>query len=262
MSELSHTRTFRALSLDFWFTSLLHNAAENDSWKAARSNVLARLLLPQDRESFESHEIDAAVSRVDAELSHPGHPAEVCVDPGIRVAAYAMALNATLTAPPEAAAQAFSDAGLRERPPRINPELNRLLGPLTKKGIPVIAVTNTSRRGSTWRDFFDSQSFGPFREIVTSCEVGSAKPDPEIFRDAARRLDIPLESILHVGDRWEDDVVGALAAGCGAALYRGLWNVYPKGMYPETDLRIAEGTDVLCIDHLEDLLDLDIWTAD
>ena len=258
---MSQTRAFRVLSLDLWFTAILHNPGEDVTWEADRRRVLARFLRPQGRKRFGPGEIEAAVSKVDA-VRFPGQWAGVYVDPGARVMAYAKALNATLAVSLEEAAQAFSDAGLREHPPRVNPELNRLLGPLAKKGIPVIAVTNTARRGSTWRDFFDSQSVGPFREIVTSCEVGSAKPDPGIFREAARHLAVPVESILHVGDRWELDVEGALAAGCGAALYRGLWNRYPKGMYPEDDPKMAEGTDVLCIDHLEDLLDMDIWKVD
>ncbi len=66
--------------------------------------------------------------------------------------------------------------------------------------------------------------------MIASCEVGRAKPKPEKFLEASRRLGIPLDEILHVGDRWELDEDGALRSGCGAVLYRGLWSHYPKGM--------------------------------
>lgn len=42
---------------------------------------------------------------------------------------------------------------------------------------------------------------------------GVAKPDPEIFRRAARRLGLPAGRILYVGDNYHDDAPGALAAG-------------------------------------------------
>ena len=49
--------------------------------------------------------------------------------------------------------------------------------------------------------------------LVTSEEVGSAKPDPRIFRAALVRADTAAADAVMIGDRWESDVVGALAAG-------------------------------------------------
>ncbi len=54
---------------------------------------------------------------------------------------------------------------------------------------------------------------GAFRHVLASAEVGSAKPDPGIFAEAARRLGVPSERILHVGDTYTDDVEGGTAAG-------------------------------------------------
>ncbi|MGD0273898.1 MAG: HAD-IA family hydrolase [Gaiellaceae bacterium] len=48
--------------------------------------------------------------------------------------------------------------------------------------------------------------------VVTSAEVGAAKPDPRIFRYAIERLAATPERALHVGDE-ESDRAGALAAG-------------------------------------------------
>jgi putative hydrolase of the HAD superfamily len=39
-----------------------------------------------------------------------------------------------------------------------------------------------------------------FDPIIVSCEVGTAKPDPAIFRFAAEALDLSPDRILHVGD--------------------------------------------------------------
>ncbi|MEI6859107.1 MAG: HAD-IA family hydrolase [Shewanella sp.] len=43
------------------------------------------------------------------------------------------------------------------------------------------------------------------------------KPYPDMFYLASRRLDIPLHSILHVGDSHGSDVMGARLAGCQSA---------------------------------------------
>ena len=39
--------------------------------------------------------------------------------------------------------------------------------------------------------------------------TGCSKPDPVIFHHAAAALGCAPAELLHVGDRWEDDVVGA-----------------------------------------------------
>jgi FMN phosphatase YigB (HAD superfamily) len=60
--------------------------------------------------------------------------------------------------------------------------------------------------------------------IVVSQRVGSIKPHPEIFRAAEAALGLiagDRRRILHVGDDWAADVVGAKGAGWQAALLLG-----------------------------------------
>lgn len=52
-----------------------------------------------------------------------------------------------------------------------------------------------------------------FEVFAISCEVGSCKPSTGIFDHAAAKLGLPAKAILHVGDSFELDVVGARAAG-------------------------------------------------
>lgn len=47
------------------------------------------------------------------------------------------------------------------------------------------------------------------------------KPYPDLFQQAAQRLGVPLESILHVGDEPLSDVHGAVGAGCQCAWLKG-----------------------------------------
>jgi HAD superfamily hydrolase (TIGR01509 family) len=58
---------------------------------------------------------------------------------------------------------------------------------------------------------------GDFALVLDSALVGIRKPDPALYRLAARRLGLAPEAILHVGDSWERDVVAARAAGLRAA---------------------------------------------
>ena len=52
-----------------------------------------------------------------------------------------------------------------------------------------------------------------FESFSVSLEIGFPKPAPAIFEHAARELNLPASSILHVGDSPEMDVTGAIAAG-------------------------------------------------
>jgi HAD superfamily hydrolase (TIGR01509 family) len=60
-----------------------------------------------------------------------------------------------------------------------------------------------------------------FRAIVISQRVGVIKPHAAIFAVAAEELGLRPGELLHVGDDWAADVVGARRAGWHAAYLRG-----------------------------------------
>jgi len=55
-------------------------------------------------------------------------------------------------------------------------------------------------------------------EMIFSDEVGASKPNPRFFEEAAGRLGVAVEELVHVGDRPDEDVAGVLAAGGYAVL--------------------------------------------
>ena len=55
-----------------------------------------------------------------------------------------------------------------------------------------------------------------FHDIVTSVDVGAAKPARAIFDEAVRRTGYSPDQVLHVGDHPETDIVGAKKAGIRA----------------------------------------------
>jgi len=52
-----------------------------------------------------------------------------------------------------------------------------------------------------------------FDAVVFSCEVGLAKPHPEIYQVAAQRLGARPEDCVFIGDGADDELAGAKAAG-------------------------------------------------
>jgi HAD superfamily hydrolase (TIGR01509 family) len=72
--------------------------------------------------------------------------------------------------------------------------------------------------------FAEAQGWLPFLDaIVVSQRVGTIKPHPTIFRaaEAALGMGERPQDILHVGDDWAADVVGARGAGWRVAYLRG-----------------------------------------
>jgi FMN phosphatase YigB (HAD superfamily) len=66
----------------------------------------------------------------------------------------------------------------------------------------------------------------PVDLLVSSASLGVEKPAPEFFERAAAALDVEPAALLSVGDRLDNDVFPAQAAGCRAALLRrGPWGI-------------------------------------
>jgi phosphoglycolate phosphatase len=93
------------------------------------------------------------------------------------------------------------------------PGINELFGNLKERGIKIgIATGRTSMPEKEWDRF---KGFGLERfidSIVTSREVASRKPAPDAIVECAKRMNVPIEKCLIVGDT-EDDVIAARKAG-------------------------------------------------
>ncbi|MGF1546085.1 MAG: HAD family hydrolase [Thiotrichales bacterium] len=85
-----------------------------------------------------------------------------------------------------------------------------------------------------------------FDFVITSEQAGVAKPDRSIFEAAARRAEVALPELLHVGDDAVHDVAGALAAGA-----RAVWVTRDPGAWrgsPQPQLVIEHVREL--VDHL------------
>jgi HAD superfamily hydrolase (TIGR01549 family) len=83
-----------------------------------------------------------------------------------------------------------------------------------------IAGNQTVRAGGILRELFT----GDVDLIGTSDDWGASKPDPEFFERVAEAVPFEVGEILYVGDRVDNDIRPAVAAGMPTALIRrGPW---------------------------------------
>lgn len=90
-------------------------------------------------------------------------------------------------------------------------------------GVRTGLVSNSWGSGRYDRDAFPEL----FDAVVISGEVGLHKPEPEIFRLAAERVDAAPESCVFVDDL-KENCAGAEAVGMTAVLHRGAETTLPK----------------------------------
>jgi putative hydrolase of the HAD superfamily len=78
---------------------------------------------------------------------------------------------------------------------------------------------------------------------VTSAEAGVAKPDPAIFARALALAGVPASRAVHVGDRLDEDVGGARAAGIEPVLIVRDGHPQPAAGVPAVIRSLAELAD-------------------
>jgi HAD superfamily hydrolase (TIGR01509 family) len=85
-----------------------------------------------------------------------------------------------------------------------------------------LAILSNWPLAATIDRYVEAAGWAPFlAAVIVSQRVGTIKPHPRIFAAARSALGDPEpSSILHVGDDWAADVVGAKAAGWRAAYVR------------------------------------------
>jgi HAD superfamily hydrolase (TIGR01549 family) len=96
------------------------------------------------------------------------------------------------------------------------PDVGPTLEVLKERGVPLAVISNWQRGLGNF--CYELGLSGWLDHILASAELGFAKPDPRIFREACRRLGVPPGRTLHVGDTMIDDYQGAEGAGLPVVL--------------------------------------------
>jgi HAD superfamily hydrolase (TIGR01509 family) len=167
-----------------------------------------------------------AVHWDDAAAAALSAPAEV----DVVVDAYSRAFVATIPAPPGSRA---------------------VLAELHGRGF-LLAILSNWPLAATIDRFADEAGWTPLLSgIYVSQRIGIIKPHPAIFRFVEGELGISPAAILHVGDDWAADVVGAVEAGWRVAYLRGHQGDTPL----PTSARDGRVVADLELDRLADLPD-------
>ncbi|MEI9953972.1 MAG: HAD family hydrolase [Pseudomonadota bacterium] len=116
------------------------------------------------------------------------------------------------------------------------PGMFELVSELAARQVPVGIISNSEGHLAELVEELGYSAL--FRVVIDSGRVGVDK-DPRIFQLGAEALGVPLAEIVHVGDAWEADVIGARAAGA-----RAIW-------YAPTDNRALPEGVVACRDASE-----------
>jgi putative hydrolase of the HAD superfamily len=127
-------------------------------------------------------------------------------------------------------------AALRFRP---FPEVPEVLRAARAAGIRLVVVSNWD---VSLHDALEQTGLAPLLDgALTSAEVGSAKPDGEIFARALALAGVEAGEALHVGDDLAADVGGARAAGIDVRLVLRDGAVAPAGVATVRSLRELPG---------------------
>jgi len=123
-----------------------------------------------------------------------------------------------------------------------------LLTALRDRGLAIAIVTNNLT--SEQRQKLERCGMNALIDVlITSEDIGTAKPDPAIFRAALDRIALRAEDVVMVGDAWATDIVGAQNAGVKAIWFNWRGSASPDAAVAE--VRSLQPTDRLTATILE-----------
>ncbi|MDR3707987.1 MAG: HAD family hydrolase [Capsulimonadaceae bacterium] len=130
------------------------------------------------------------------------------------------------------------------------PGLASTIAALSKQFDGKVAVCSNFIRAEAIREPLRRDGITPYLAgVVVSCEVGYVKPHAKVFAEVVKLLGVAPEEIVHVGDDWDADIIGATRAGLNA--------IYTHQWRDEADPAYGVGATALAeIDSLDQLLTL------
>uniref|UniRef100_UPI003F492CEE HAD family hydrolase n=1 Tax=Nonomuraea sp. CA-252377 TaxID=3240003 RepID=UPI003F492CEE len=110
--------------------------------------------------------------------------------------------------------------------PEVLPGAHLALREARARGAHVVLTSNTlATPAEITQQILDGHHLSDLLDdAVYSSQIGFAKPRAEVFAAVAARAGVPLTAVVHVGNDWQTDVLGALHAGCAAVYF----NPYDK----------------------------------
>lgn len=128
------------------------------------------------------------------------------------------------------------------------PESRETLTKLRERGYRLALLSNTWWAAEWHNADLATHGLSPFlHELVYTSDLPHSKPHPSVFRETARRLGVPHEQCVMVGDRMADDIAGALRVGMRAVWRRN------NSPWPKPD-NVTPSAEIDTLAELPDLL--------
>ena len=104
----------------------------------------------------------------------------------------------------------------------LNPVMLQFAQNAKQRGLSVFIISDIYLSAEDLRNILRKNRFDPafFDKILTSSEVGVCKWTGNLFREALKIADLKAEQMLHIGDNFQADVVGARKFGVRGVHYR------------------------------------------
>ncbi|WP_425145230.1 HAD family hydrolase [Deinococcus sp.] len=100
---------------------------------------------------------------------------------------------------------------------RLNPGVLDLVRAVRGRGLRVGVLTNYARE--VQQEKLERIGLTPLIDALLTYDETPPKPDPRSYRAVCAALDVAPQQAVMVGDHWQNDVAGAVAAGLRAVWY-------------------------------------------
>ncbi len=185
-----------------------------------KAGIVATLKIADNPSGYTARDIGRRIERMNRDLIPRREKAQVEFHPHIVQRHIYEALHITFDRTHEEVEHLFWRAAMSWRP---EPDVEKALEILTKKGIPMGIVSNAAFCGRTlWWEVERQGIADYFRFLMSSADYWVRKPHPLILETAAAKLRIKPADVWYVGNTPQYDIAGAHNAGMGAVWYNRL----------------------------------------
>jgi len=207
---------FKAVTFDLWQTLIFESEGASSMRSANRCQNVTKTLNKFGLEVSLKKVTSAVEETIDALLKIWDENKDITHRDQLQsVVKYALSSEVKLKEEwiPELSSAYISS--LFDIPPYLNPDAKKTFQRLQKRDMRIGLICNTGiTPGFALRRFLSHIGIAEyFESMIFSDEIGIRKPDPRIFRLAAKKLKIKPHEAIHIGDNLKTDVWGAMNAG-------------------------------------------------
>ena len=126
---------------------------------------------------------------------------------------------------------------------QIFPDAVNTIKALAKRGYKLSIVSNTTSSIEAHALLADNGLTEYVHPVILSCVVGSRKPHPSMFLQAARGMGVLPQNCAYVGDNLSRDLVGAMQAGFGSVIIINMSGYQTDEYDPDDDFQAETITE-------------------